>query len=179
MEIIPKKHSKPSKSLNILLYFSLFLLFFSITIFSIASYLNKRYQEEYINLEQVLERKIPQEEFKLLKEEISTYKEKLKDFSFLLNKQKQSSKVFTAIEEIVHPQVWFSEIDLDLKSKKVTLSGQAQNFEVLGQQFYIIKNQDWIKDINLKKVLINEERKIDFGLYFTFNINLLNKNEQI
>ena len=110
-----------------------------------------------------------------LEKEILSYQRKIDDFSFLIDQQLEGSRLFTAFEKVVHPRVWFSKFSLSLEEKRVTLSGHAESFEVLGQQLYIIQNQDWIKDAELGTVSMAEEGKIDFSLFFTINPKFFNK----
>jgi len=165
MEIIQKKSSlQSSKGLKILFYISLIFLFFSIVGFFVLNNFLKNTKKEFETLEITLAKEIAPEKL-TLKREVLSYQEKIDNFSFLIDQQKKNSKFFEAFEKIIHPQVWFSEFSLDSKEKTVTLSGHAQNFEALGQQLLIIKNEyDWIKNFSLKAISINKEGKIDFNL---------------
>lgn len=175
MEIIPKEFRKSSKGSNTLLYFSLALLFFSIASFFVFGHFVRGFEKEHEVLEQAMTEK--NEKIRPIEGKILSYQRKIDDFSFLIARRLESSKFFIAFEKIVHPQVWFSEFSLNLKEKRVILSGQAQNFEVLWQQLYIIRNEDWIKDADLGTISIGEEGKIDFSLFFTLNPKLFNENQ--
>ena len=173
MEIIPKEPLKSSKSSNILLYFSLALLFFSIASFFVLGYFLEGNRKELTVLEMTLAKPIAPEKLALEKD-ILSYQRKIDDFSFLIDQQLEGSRFFTAFEKVVHPRVWFSKFSLSLEEKRVTLSGHAESFEVLGQQLYIIQNQDWIKDAELGTVSMGEEGKIDFSLFLILNSKLFN-----
>ena len=172
MEIIPKEPSKPSKILNILLYFSLILLFFSIISFFILDHFVGKFKKEYILLVQDLEEK--EDKIYFLRKELLPYQRKINDFSFVTEQHLESSRFFTAFEKIIHPQVWFFKFNLKMKEKRVILSGQAQNFEVLGQQLYVFRNKEWIEDVGLEAVSMGKKGKIDFNLFLILDPELFN-----
>lgn len=173
MEILPQEELKQPKGLKILFYFGLAFLFFSIVGFFILNHFLEEAQKERSTLEVTIKERLTPEKLKI-KEEVFSYQRKINDFSFLINQQTEISKFFNAFEKIVHPYVWFSMFDIILRNGEgvVTLSGRAQNFEVLGQQLLIIQNnilqqeqQDrWIKSTILEKIAIAEDGKIDFDL---------------
>jgi hypothetical protein len=167
MEIIPKEKSS-KKDFNILFYISLILLFFSIVSFFILNHLSKQTQKERERLDVLLIQKLSPEKL-ALKQEVLNYQKKIDNFSFLIDQQLKSSKFFTEFEKIIHPQVWFSNFNLNLKKGIVTLSGYAQSFEILEQQFFVFENTNWIKNFDTETILIGEERRINFSLIIFFN----------
>lgn len=170
MEIISKESPKKNKNLKKLLYFILILLFISVAIFFISNHFHEKRQKELASLKQFLVQK--EENIKFLEKKILPYQKKIDNFSFFINQQLKSLKFFTIFEKITHPQVWLTEINLDLKNKKITLAGQAKNFEVLGQQIYIIQNEieeeNGLESFSLEVVSIADNKKINF--YLIFNI---------
>ena len=181
MEIIAKQSQKLIKGLDILLYFSLAFLFFSIVSYFLLDHFFKQTQEEIKVREPVLaslinETKIAPEKLALRREFLS-YQKKINDFNFLMNQRLENLRFFENFETIIHPYVWFSEINLNSRERMVVLSGQAQSFEVLEQQFLVLKDQNWLKNISLGSVSIAEGGKIDFNLSFSFDLSLLNSNE--
>lgn len=163
MEIIPQEKVKTSNSLNILFYFGLVILFFSIASFFILNHLLGRAQKELTNLEIILKQELPLEK-SIIKEEVLGYQKRIANFSFLIDQKVETLGFFKEFEKIVHPNVWFSTLNLSSKEGVVALSGQAKNFEALEQQFFIIQNTNWIKSIDLGTVAIGDDGKIDFNL---------------
>jgi len=177
MEIIPKESSKTSKSSNTLLYFSLIFLFISIASFFVLGYFLEGNRKELSVLEMTLAKPIAPEKLALEKE-ILSYQRKIDDFSFLIDQQLEGSRFFTAFEKVVHPRVWFSKFSLNLEEKRVTLSGHAENLEVLKQQIFIFQNaKDLIKEvdftIDIETIIPAEE--IAFSLSLVLNPKIFNK----
>jgi len=103
-----------------------------------------------------------------LKKKVLTYKQKIDDFSLLLNQHQKTSKFFPFFENIIHPQVWFSSFSLDVKNAQVTVSGTAKSFKVLGQQLLIFQGNSLIKETKLSRISMSREGEI----HFTFNLSL-------
>ena len=172
MEIIPKESLKPSKSSNVLLYFSLIFLFLSIASFFILNHFVDKLKKEVNVLESVFIEKMPAE-----KREVLSYQEKIDDFSFLIEQRLESSKFFTAFEKIVHPQVWFSRINLNLRDKRVILSGHAESLEILKQQIFIFQNNKALikeVDFTIDVGTIFEAEELNFNLSLILNPKLFN-----
>ena len=172
IEIIPKTKTKKVSFLDILFYFSLLLfLAFLISYFALNVY-QKRLESELTNIKKDLE-KTPDE--KALEEEIFGseknigYQQKIKDFGVLFNAHKLPVNFFNFLEENTHPKVWFSKFNLDLEKNLLEMSGEAQNFEVLGQQALIFKRQDSIKNMNLPMVSLGKDGKVNFDLQLTID----------
>jgi len=168
IEIIPKKvGAKPLNLLNVLFYFSLILLIIfllgSLALFFFQKNLNKTLQDLKIKIAA----KGTPEEIALEKRILLTQK-KIDDFADLMNFHQSNLKFFTTLESLTHPKIFFSKIDLEINKGKISLSGITENFEVLGQQFLILKKEDYIKNVNLSKLSISKEGKIEFTFEILF-----------
>lgn len=179
MEIIPKESFKASsKGLNILFYFVLVLLLFSIAGFFILGHFLSRAKGEFSILEKTLTERVPEETL-IMKREVFGYQHQINNFSFILERQAKNSKFFNVFEGVIHPEVWFSEFALDSETGMVTLSGQAESFEVLWQQLFTLQGEEWLKDVVLGTVLMDEDGGVNFTLSISFDPIILFKNEQI
>lgn len=162
---MPQEKSRLPEGSKMLLYFGLAVLFFSIAAFLILNFflLERALKEEEV-LKAALKEE-PAQEILVMEREVLNYQSKINNFSFLIGQRVETSRFFKAFEEVVHPNVWFSEFGLmSGEEGMVVLSGHAQNFEVLGQQLFIIQNTDWIKDVGLGAVVMAEDGEIDFSL---------------
>ena len=170
IQIIPKKSETKSPDLfNVLFYFCLFLLIVFILGSAALFLFQKNMNQTLQNLKTQIAAKGTPEELALEKTTLLAQK-KINDFSDLINFHKSNSKFFTALESITHPKVFFSKEDLRISQGMVSLSGIAENFEALGQQFLIFKNEDYIKDVTLSKAVIGEGGKIDFSFDISFAV---------
>ena len=107
-----------------------------------------------------------------LEKELSDYEKKTKDFSILINRHLFFSKTFEFIEKNTHPEVWFSQLDLSPKEGQVNLSGETESFVTLHQQVQIFKADPLLKGLNLIKIAIGKEGRIDFDLSLTLDPGL-------
>jgi len=134
--------------------------------FILNIYLN-RAEATLKNLEETLAKEKTVEEIALEKE-VSGYQRKIEDFSKLINRHLFPSKFFEFIEKNSHPQVWFSKLDLNPRKGEANLSGETENFVVLYQQLQILRANPKVLNLNLVKIAIGKEGRVNFDL----NLNL-------
>jgi len=172
-QFIPKEEPKPSLGLDILLVFSLLLL-----IAAIAGYVvfYKLIADGKLVLED-LNRRITQEntaERVALKTEMIEMKRKIDDFGYLVNQHLKIDQVFEIIQTNTHPQVWFTQFELDPRSRIVKLIGETQSFATVGQQVSFFQKVDKINQVNLDEVSLTKEGKISFKLSLSFKPEVFN-----
>ncbi len=168
IEIIPKKvGAKPITLINILFYFSVILLIVSLLSCLALFLLQKNSKKILQETEEKIAAKGTPEEI-ALETRILLYQKKIDDFADLMSFHKSNLKFFTSLESLTHPKIFFSKTDLQISGGKISLSGTTENFEVLGQQFLILKKEDYIKDVNLLKASIGKEGKIEFTFEVSF-----------
>lgn len=167
VEIIPKQIPGAANWLNTLFYLSLFLLLISIiSFFLLGGFLGKNEQAS-ADLDEALSL-LQSPENLTLEKEVLSYQKKINSFSQLKGEHFQPSGLFEIIEQNSHPQVWFTQFNLETDQKKVTLAGKTQSFETLGQQLLIFQKAEEIREVNLEKVSISKESKIEFSLSFIY-----------
>jgi len=167
VEIIPKPKPVTPLGQNILLYLSILLLIGTISAIFVLDNSKTEAQTKLEDLgTKISEAKTP--ERKLLEGEVISWRGKINDFSGLLNDHLYSSNFFRVLEDITHPEVWFSEIDLGSRDEKVIISGQAEDFTALGQQLLIFQKSSAVDGVSLSKVSVAKEG----GISFTFELKL-------
>lgn len=78
-----------------------------------------------------------------------------------------SSEVFKPFEESVHPQVIITSMELSVVNKKMSLQGKAPDFETLGEQFLIWKDESIVfNEVTLISFERGEEGVVEFGMEF-------------
>ena len=76
-----------------------------------------------------------------------------------------SSKIFSLLEKNIHPQVIFTEIELDTKQGILKIDCIGDDFVVMGQQIKTFKESPKIISLVAKQVgLEKEENKVGFSL---------------
>ena len=162
MEIIPKEAQKIPRWLDVLFYLSVGLLIFVF----ISYFLLFQSIKASEATETDLDAKIAAEEAKSspLRDEILTYQKKIKDFSVVINGHLEASNAFGFIESKCHPDVWFSNFSLKTEAGDIALSGEAQNFQALGQQMIIFRDEPMITKSNLGSITMGKGGSIGFSV---------------
>jgi len=163
IQIIPKEAAKLPLWQNILFYLSIALLLAFISGYSFLIYQTKKLDLALKDLETTLAKETTPQQISLEKE-ILDYKKKIEDFAPLITAHRLSSKFFGFFEKITHPKVFFSDLKIDIMGNKAGLSGQTESFQTLGQQILIFQKEELIKNVQLSKVQIGKEGKIEFSL---------------
>jgi hypothetical protein len=176
IDIIPKELPKLPKWVNALFYVLLVLFVSSIIIFFV---LRSSISKAVVSLEdlnsELLSKNLP--ETIDLEKEILAYRAQFQDFEIILGEHKYNTKSFAFLEEIVHPFVWFSSFELQPQEEKVSLKGEAKDFNSLGQQLLILKNRNDLNDFKLVSAVINKDAQIDFDLIIYFKPGYLNAKD--
>jgi Tfp pilus assembly protein PilN len=171
IEIVPKRVAQDSLVERIFLYLSVVLLLVSIVGYlSTEYYFIKKAKEESQRLDEALSQ-AKTDERKKLENELLALKERIDIFSSLVEKHKRNSKVFYFIEDVTHRQVFFSKIGLDFQGDNINLSGETENFQILGEQLIIFKNTEFIRTVRLIDVELTRDGKVTFR----FNISIYPK----
>lgn len=169
IEIIPKPKIKKTSSLGIFLYvFGLIFLAFLISYFVLDFY-QKKSAEELSDVEKTLE-KSPSE--KNLEDGIFSYQKKIEDIELLVNGHRFTANLFGNLEKNVLPKVWLSKFKSDLTAGTIDILGATDNFEILGQQVLIFEKQEFVKNVNLSKIFIGKDGKVNFDLRLIFNLKI-------
>lgn len=104
-----------------------------------------------------------------LKKEVSDYEGKINTFKTLINGRKKVLNVFSFLEEVCHPDVWFKNFNYDSSGGKVVINATAKDFIVMAQQLLILKqHQDVLTKITLSGMNIGENEEIGFSLDLVF-----------
>lgn len=164
IEIIPKPITKKPFWLNILFYFSIFLLIGVIAGYFLLNHFLKKEEIILRDLEALLAKEKTPEEIALEKE-ILKYQKKIEDVGILLKEHRLTSPIFELLEKNTHPKVSYSNLDFNMAESQLRLKGIAEDFPTLGQQILLLEKDPQIKEVNLTEVLIGEGGKIVFTLY--------------
>ncbi len=168
IEIIPKPLIKKTPWQNILLYFSIALAIVAVLGYFVLNNTLEKKTQTIQNLDETLT-KLRTPEVLNLEKEVFDWAKKIKDFSILVDSHLAVSNFFSLLESLSHPKVWFFNVELKPKEAKVSFSGEAEDFSVLGQQLLIFKNEKRIQNIELSKVSLAEEKKVRFELNFSLS----------
>ena len=168
IEIIPKKEAEVPSWQNFLLYFCIALFAISIIGYFTLNYFVKKSEQNLQEINELINKAKSPERI-TLESELKSLRDKIDDFAPLILNHKKSSNFFSFLEKNTHPKVFFTDLNLDTEGSRVELSGQADDFQTLGQQFLIFQKAGFLQDLKMTKIEINKEGKIEFS--FTLFLN--------
>ncbi|PIP22623.1 MAG: hypothetical protein COZ91_03120 [Candidatus Nealsonbacteria bacterium CG_4_8_14_3_um_filter_39_7] len=169
VEIIPKPAEKPPVWESALLYSSIVVLLTVIVGYLVLDfYFIKKASATLDGFKNSLIAQKTDSEI-ALEEKALDYKKKIEGFSQLMGSHVFASRFFPFLEKNTHPQVLFSDLELDMETGSVNLSGETESFLSLEQQVKILENNPQIKSLNLSGVSIGDKGKIKFAIDFSFD----------
>jgi len=171
-EFIPKKPIRKEIPWDkISFYFLVFVLVCSIAVYATLIYLGKNSLKELQKTRDELSQ-VKTLETTLLEKEIFSEQKRIKDFPILLKEHIYSSKIFKFLEEKSHPQIVFSEFDLNTNTTKLILSGKCDNFYILSQQMAVFREEPMINSLKLSNMSLNEKGEVEFTINISLNEGL-------
>jgi len=175
VKIIPQEKKvaeKESILVALFFWFSLFIFIVVTTLFFVFGWQTKKAKAQLQEIEAQLEQ-LGTPEQKALEEAIYDYKRKIDDFPVLLNNHQTPSKLFTLIEENIHPDVWFLSFKFLRDKNQVSLSGKAKSLLALAQQILAFEKIPQIKELTTSNIGVSEEGAIKFELSIIFTPTFL------
>ena len=156
-----------------LLIFVLIIFLFTVGAWLGLDYLNKSKEAQLTILED--EFQDLRNSFALEKEqEVILFEKKLNTLSKLLTNHTYFSKVLTVLEELTHPQIYYTNLDFSTEQNMLTLDGVAKNQEVFSEAVSgLLNNPDKIKAVAVKEMKIDKNKNIIFSLYAFIQPSLL------
>lgn len=161
--LIPKKPTEKPLWQIVLFYSSIGFLFLVTLAAIILSYAGGKTKLEITRLDQELNRPKTTAETQLEKKVLQA-QERISSFKSLLESAKPASKIFTLLEKTTHPQVVFAQLDFSAAGNKISLSGQTDNFQTLGQQLLIFQSEPLIAKSSLDQLGIGKGGAVEFGI---------------
>lgn len=165
-KIIPKPKPKVPGGVNVLFYFSIILIIILIAGFLFLKSKTLSLEEKKESLEIEIAELEGGEETELEKV-IFGFQEKIRVFKELFKEHKISSNFFSLLENSCHPKVQFIRLDLDIQNYQVNLEGKTESFQSLGEQLFILRENENIKEFSLSNISLDREGKVKFNLTFT------------
>jgi len=117
-------------------------------------------------------------ENKALEEKVGKVSQQLEKFSQAFENHKFSYVFFEFLKANCHPNVSFSSLSFTPQSGKVSLAGQANNYNSLGEQIAILKSIKEVSDLDVSDVVLDKEGKVTFRLSFALDPNFFKNQNQ-
>lgn len=109
--------------------------------------------------------------------EVFNYKDKIEDFSKILENRRIVSNVFDFMEKNTLPNIRFSVFDMSDSSSEVRLSGEAGSMLAISRQIQVFEeNKNFVKRINVLSSQVVEGGKVKFVLNFSLNPEIFSES---
>ncbi len=165
-----KKESTLPKGVDMLFRFAIvFFILVSLSYFFMM-YLNAEAVETKTEIESAIETKkaeIPEKEE--LEKKIRDYFNLIEDFKLIVKNHRVMSPFFEPFEKMIHPEVSLSEMRLDLSGNTGTFAGKGEDLVAVGQQFHVLKNREFISDVELTGLTVSEDDEVVFSFLIKLN----------
>ena len=162
VDLIPKQKATYPLWFRLFSSLSVALFLLSIVAFFGLIYLQGQEEERAENLQELLsQKKLPQEI--RAEEKVFGVKNRLEDFTAIVERRKDMRPFLTFFEENTHPQVYFSQFSLHAKNGAVSVAGQADSFRALDQQIQIFKEHEQVEEMMLSSMGFGEKGRVTFG----------------
>jgi hypothetical protein len=156
------------------------LLIFALVVFFIAT--GAYFGLDYWNKDKEAQLIVLQDEFQGLRDnfaleqerEVILFEKKLNSLSKLLTNHIYFSKVLTALEELTHPQIYYTSLDFSTDKNMLTLEGVAKNQMVFSEAVSgLVNNPDKIKAVAVNDMKIDKKENVTFSLHIFIQPSLL------
>ena len=171
MEIIPKPKKVPILERIFSLVLGLILIFFVFS-FTFVFLSQKKLSLIKTNLERERD-SMKSPEIVELENEIKSAKEKIKIFKDLINNYYFPSKFFPILESKILKEITLTRASFKFSEGKVSIAGEANNFQSLAKQINVLKNSKEFSDLKISKISLSKEGKLSFEISFSFNKEFL------
>jgi len=156
-----------------LLTFVLVIFLFTVAAYFGLDYWNKTKEAELAVLEEEFQN--IRSDFPLQQEqEAILFEKKLNSLSNILTNHTYFSQALTVLEELTHPQVYYTNLDFSTDDDRFTLEGVAKNQMVFSEAVSgLVNNSDKIKAVVVKEMKITHGENVSFSLYVFIQPSLL------
>ncbi|MBI2574005.1 MAG: hypothetical protein HYV78_01260 [Candidatus Wildermuthbacteria bacterium] len=167
VDIIPKQGTARFSGTTLLFLFGLLVFAGTSSFFFFMRAKEIKASMELIRVREALSRGKTQEEIQLEKT-ILRVKQKLEDFQSVSSETAGSANFFLFLEEITHPHVTFTQLNLQAKNFQAALSGSARDFESLDQQMELLKGKTELVSSRLSNIGLGPDGQVAFRLDLAF-----------
>jgi len=147
-----------------LLMFVLVVFLFVVSAYFGLDYWNKTKETELAVLEEEFQN--IRSDFPLQQEqEAILFEKKLNSLSNILTNHTYFSQALTVLEELTHPQIYYTNLDFSIDNNKFTLEGVAKNQMVFSEAVSgLVNNSDKIKVVVVKEMKTAQGENVSFSL---------------
>ncbi len=174
IEIIPKKKEEKASSIGMLAWYSgLTLLFLSISLAALFLILTWRTSQAIEEVRAEREAK-KSPEILLLESEMRNHHRRVSDFAYILNERTSPDPMFGVIEGIIHPEVYLSDLQINVVERTIRTSGVAANVTAFDQQVRLFEREEMIVSTGIDSFNRQDDGRVTFPMTLVFSEELFN-----
>lgn len=176
IEIIPKKREEKISSIGAFArYVGLGLLFLSIAVSILFLILTWRTAQDVEDVRADIEAK-KSPEILLLESEMRDHRRRVLDFAHILERRTSPDPMFGVIERSIHPDVYLSDLQIDINEKSIRTSGIAADITAFDQQVKLFEKEEMIVSSGIGTFNRRDDGRISFPMTIVFNDELFNSS---
>lgn len=175
-EIIPKR-KRPAVTSTILLALSvIFLILVGGTYFVLDSFCqDKQVQKEELQVQASSLQKSTEEIIRQY--QVFDKQRRIKDFQSLLQGHGYPLNLFKWLQENTYPQVTWTRVNVGFSDSKLTLAGEAEDFNTVAYQIYLFNQDSYTEEVELSSLSSGAEGKVNFNINLVLAPKLFKFNE--
>ena len=135
--------------------------------FVLLFFMESRTQTKIEETEMLLGAEKTQEDVQL-EQDVLVAQTRLKDFAGLLQLRKDVLPVFSFLETVVHPEVTFLSMNVDVNRQTMQLRGIAESFSILDEQLVVLKAREELSSLSLINLDLGEHGGVNFQMEIQF-----------
>ncbi len=174
IELEKKRRLNISRWPIIILFFSFIGILFLVSSYF---YLNKELAVIENEIEVKKESLKPTTEEKEIEKKVQLISERIRLFQNLISKHRDTSKIFSIIENDCLPNVQFTNFNFNADNLTINLSGKTDNFISLQQQVDVFKEDQLVDKAVLSDMSVDQDNSgITFSISLSINQKVFNEN---
>lgn len=138
---------------------TVFIIYFAVSIYADSL-------ESRINTVQAEAKNIQEQRNIAIEEEVITLNSKFSVVENLLDDHTLTSKLFSFVESITHPSVYFINFTFRANDKTVIANGSTENYRTFGEQYIALQQNKHVGDIRVSSIKLSRTGKVEFGISF-------------
>lgn len=156
-----------------LLTFALIIFLFAGGVWLGLDYWNKNKESQLTVLEDEFQNL--RDSFALEQEqEVVLFEKKLNNLSKLLTNHIYFSKVLNVLEQLTHPQIYYTNLDFSEEKNLLTIEGVAKNQRALSEAVSgLVNHPEEIKAVAVREMKLVKDKDLTFSLYVFIQPGLL------
>ncbi len=166
LEIIPRKEKEKPPFARMVAYYSGMSLLIILVVSSLVFvFFQWRFSQETEVISALIsERKT--EEIIELEQKIENYEKKTRNFAQLIKERESSISFLKVVEKIIHPDVFLTELEIDVAEGRISAEGIAGDIRAFDQQSDILKKQvgQTIFNFDMSNFKWQEDKRVSFSL---------------